>query len=99
MTGRVQGQVAVITGAGTGIGRACFELFAREGATVVGVGRPVLWGLINGGAPGVKSVYAHLAAELKSAMMLSGVSKVTDIKPPSAPGCRTGATLPESRSG
>ena len=39
MTGRVQGQVAVITGAGTGIGRACFELFAREGATVVGVSR------------------------------------------------------------
>ena len=50
------------------------------GATVVGVGRPVLWGLINGGAPGVKSVYAHIAAELKSAMMLSGVTKVTEIK-------------------
>ena len=38
------------------------------------------WGLINGGAPGVKSVYAHIAAELKSAMMLSGVAKVTEIK-------------------
>jgi lactate oxidase len=46
----------------------------------VAVGRPVLWGLIAGGPPGVKSVYGHLAAEMKSAMLLSGVAKVTDIK-------------------
>ncbi len=39
MTGRVQDKVAIITGAGTGIGRACLSLFAREGATVVGVSR------------------------------------------------------------
>jgi NAD(P)-dependent dehydrogenase (short-subunit alcohol dehydrogenase family) len=39
MTGRVQDKVAIITGAGTGIGRACLELFAREGAKVVGVSR------------------------------------------------------------
>ena len=39
MTGRVQDKIAIITGAGTGIGRACFELFAREGATVIGVSR------------------------------------------------------------
>ena len=36
---RLAGKVAVITGAGTGMGRACMELFAREGATVVGSGR------------------------------------------------------------
>lgn len=37
--GRVQDKVAIITGAGTGVGRACMELFAAEGAKVVGVSR------------------------------------------------------------
>lgn len=37
--GRVEGKIALITGAGSGIGQACMELFASEGATVVGVGR------------------------------------------------------------
>lgn len=35
MTGQLQGQVAVITGAGSGIGRAAAMLFAQEGARVV----------------------------------------------------------------
>ena len=39
--GRLKDKVAVITGAGTGIGRSCYELFASEGATVIGVGRSV----------------------------------------------------------
>ena len=36
---RVRGKVALITGAGTGVGRACMTLFAGEGAKVVGVSR------------------------------------------------------------
>ena len=37
--GRLQGKIAMVTGAGTGIGRACMVMFAREGATVYGVAR------------------------------------------------------------
>jgi NAD(P)-dependent dehydrogenase (short-subunit alcohol dehydrogenase family) len=36
---RVKSKVAVITGGGTGVGRACMTLFAGEGAKVVGVSR------------------------------------------------------------
>ncbi|MFN7399032.1 MAG: SDR family NAD(P)-dependent oxidoreductase [Sandaracinobacter sp.] len=37
--GRLEGKIALITGAGTGVGRAALCLFAAEGARVVGVGR------------------------------------------------------------
>ena len=37
--GRLQDKVAVISGASSGIGRATFELFGREGAKVVGTAR------------------------------------------------------------
>lgn len=36
---RLANKVAIISGGGTGIGRACAELFAREGASVVVAGR------------------------------------------------------------
>lgn len=39
MTGRLEGKVAVVTGAGSGIGRAVTERFVAEGAKVLGVGR------------------------------------------------------------
>ena len=39
MTGRLQDKVALITGAGSGIGEACMVLFAEQGARVIGCGR------------------------------------------------------------
>jgi NAD(P)-dependent dehydrogenase (short-subunit alcohol dehydrogenase family) len=39
MSGRLAGKVAIITGAGSGIGRACALEFARQGARIALVGR------------------------------------------------------------
>ena len=36
MTNRLTGKIAIVTGAGSGIGKATVELFRREGATVIG---------------------------------------------------------------
>ncbi|MBX5469489.1 MAG: SDR family oxidoreductase [Thermoleophilaceae bacterium] len=68
--GRLDGKVCVITGACGGIGRASADLFAREGAIVVGVD-------LQEGAPGelslradvtdegqVRALYERVAAEL-----------------------------------
>jgi lactate oxidase len=49
------------------------------GARAVAVGRPTLYSLALGGAPGVKSMFNILNAELKLAMKLSGCATIADI--------------------
>ncbi|QEY25368.1 alpha-hydroxy-acid oxidizing protein [Neisseria zalophi] len=49
------------------------------GADAVAVGRPMLYGLAMGGAQGVKSVIDYLNNDLKSAMLLSGAAKLSDL--------------------
>jgi len=74
----VGGRVPVVLDSGVRRGIDIFRALSL-GATAVGIGRPALWGLITGGSEGVKSVYAQLAFELKSTMLLSGVAKVTNL--------------------
>ncbi len=57
---RLSGKVAVVTGAANGIGRGCAEVFAREGATVVGVDREQC-DLLNEAA--VNALFARIGAE------------------------------------
>ena len=74
----VAGRVPVVLDSGIRRGGDIFKALSL-GATAVGIGRPALWGLINGGSLGVKDVYGQLAFELKSTMLLSGVAKVSDL--------------------
>ena len=75
----VEGRVPVILDSGVRRGIDVFKAIAL-GASAVAVGRPVVWGLIVGGGQGVKSVLTHIAGELNTAMLLSGVSRIGDIK-------------------
>ncbi len=63
MTDRVKNKIAIITGAGTGIGRACMTLFASEGATVIGVSRT---------AANLETVLAEVRADGGDGMILPG---------------------------
>jgi NAD(P)-dependent dehydrogenase (short-subunit alcohol dehydrogenase family) len=56
MAGRLEGKVCVITGAASGIGQESAELFAAQGARVVGVD-------LQEGAPGEVSLQADVSAE------------------------------------
>jgi 4-hydroxymandelate oxidase len=51
------------------------------GATAVGIGRPILWGLAVDGEAGVGRVLDILSAELEHVMALAGVPSVEDLTP------------------
>jgi 4-hydroxymandelate oxidase len=51
------------------------------GATAVGIGRPILWGLAVNGEAGVGQILDTLIEELENAMALSGVARLADLTP------------------
>ncbi len=72
----VDGRVPVVLDSGIRRGIDVIKALSM-GATAVAIGRPALWGLAAGGAAGVKGVYSQLANEMRSAMLLMGVAKVS----------------------
>jgi NAD(P)-dependent dehydrogenase (short-subunit alcohol dehydrogenase family) len=72
MTKRLEGKVALITGAGTGVGRACMMRFAQEGAKILGAGRT---------SSTLEAVVAEVEARKGAARMAVGdLSRAADVE-------------------
>ena len=72
MTKRLEGKVALITGAGTGVGRACMMRFAQEGAKILGAGRT---------SATLEAVVAEIEAGKGEARMAVGdLSRAADVE-------------------
>jgi isopentenyl diphosphate isomerase/L-lactate dehydrogenase-like FMN-dependent dehydrogenase len=74
----VNGRVPVFVDGGFRRGTDVFKALAL-GATAVGMGRPVLWGLGAFGQPGVDKVLEMVNRELKITMGSCGCTKIEDI--------------------
>jgi NAD(P)-dependent dehydrogenase (short-subunit alcohol dehydrogenase family) len=68
VSGRLEGKVAVVTGAAGGIGAATVEVFQREGATVVGVD-------LLDGAPGDLALSVDVTEEFAVQQMYAQVAE------------------------
>ncbi|HET7520687.1 MAG TPA: alpha-hydroxy acid oxidase [Candidatus Limnocylindria bacterium] len=79
--------VAAVDGRGPvlfdgGVRRGTDALMALAlGATAVGIGRPILWGLAVAGEAGVGRVLDILCAELEHGMALAGIPSMVDLTP------------------
>ena len=78
MVAEVAGRVPVFLDGGVRRGTDVFKALAL-GASGVGIGRPMLWGLGSFGQAGVDRVLEILQGELKLVMGNCGTQKVSDI--------------------
>jgi 4-hydroxymandelate oxidase len=76
----VEGRVPVLLDGGIRRGTDALMALAL-GATAVGIGRPVIWGLAVAGEAGVGRVLDLLAAELESSMALAGAASLAALSP------------------
>jgi len=76
----VGGRVPVLLDGGVRRGTDVLVSLAL-GATAVGIGRPVIWGLAVDGEAGVGNVLDLLRAEFENAMALSGAANCADLTP------------------
>ena len=74
----VQGKIPVLLDGGIRRGLDILKALAL-GASAVQIGRPVLWGLANGGEQGVRKVLEMLRQELDLAMALAGCPDLKSI--------------------
>jgi 4-hydroxymandelate oxidase len=76
----VDGQIPVLLDGGIRRGGDVVKALAL-GATAVGIGRPVMWGLAVGGRDGVSLVLEILRAELDRALALCGADAAASLDP------------------
>src|ERR1700722_17768468 len=76
----VDGRIPVLLDGGVRRGADVVKALAR-GATAVGVGRPVMWGLAAGGQDGVRHVLEIFRSELDHTLALCGASGVAHLDP------------------
>ncbi|MGT2728429.1 lactate oxidase [Streptococcus phocae subsp. salmonis] len=76
---KVNKRVPVVFDSGVRRGSHVFKALAN-GADIIAIGRPILYGLALGGAKGTQSVVEHLNKELKIVMQLAGTQTIEEIK-------------------
>lgn len=75
----VAGRVPIVFDSGVRRGEHIFKALAN-GADIVAIGRPVLFGLALGGWKGVQSVFEYFEKDLQRVMQLAGTQTIEDVK-------------------
>ncbi|MDK6679146.1 lactate oxidase [Aerococcus sp. UMB8608] len=75
----VAGRVPIVFDSGIRRGEHIFKALA-QGADLVALGRPVLFGLALGGWKGVRSVFEYFETDLKRVMQLAGTQNIDQVK-------------------